>query len=155
LLKGPVITQGYHNNPAANAAGFTEDGWYRTGDVMQFGENSDLLYIVGRTKDIINHNGLKIAPAELEELLYEHPFVADAAVIGVHDQETEVPRAFVALRPGVEASQKNAEDIRGYVKQRVSDQKELRGGVTFVQSVPRLLSGKVWRAKLKEMVASQ
>ncbi|KAG9665216.1 acetyl-CoA synthetase-like protein, partial [Aureobasidium melanogenum] len=155
LLKGPLVTQGYHNNPEVNANSFTKGGWYRTGDVMQFGENSDLLYVFGRTKDIINHNGLKIAPAELEELLYEHPFVADAAVIGVHDQETEVPRAFVALRPGVEASQKNAEDIQGYVKKRVSDQKQLRGGVTFVQSVPRLLSGKVWRAKLKEMVASQ
>lgn len=50
LLKGPVITQGYHNNPEANAAGFTKDGWYRTGDLMQFGEDSDLLYVVGRTK---------------------------------------------------------------------------------------------------------
>lgn len=50
LLKGPVITQGYHNNPEANATGFTEDGWYRTGDVMQFGRNNDLLYVVGRTK---------------------------------------------------------------------------------------------------------
>ncbi|KAH0378946.1 acetyl-CoA synthetase-like protein, partial [Aureobasidium melanogenum] len=155
LLKGPLVTRGYHSNPEANATGFTKDGWYRTGDVMQFGQNSDLLYIVGRTKDIINHNGLKIAPAELEEVLCEHPFIADAAVIGIQDQETEVPRAFIALRPGVEASQKTAEDIRGYLKQRVSDRKQLRGGVVFVESVPRLLSGKVWRAKLKEMVVSQ
>ncbi|KAH0150745.1 acetyl-CoA synthetase-like protein, partial [Aureobasidium melanogenum] len=95
LLKGPLVTRGYHNNPEANATGFTKDGWYRTGDVMQFGENSDLLYVVGRTKDIINHNGLKIAPAELEEVLCEHPFIADAAVVGIQDQETEVPRAFV------------------------------------------------------------
>jgi acyl-coenzyme A synthetase/AMP-(fatty) acid ligase len=87
--------------------------------------------------------------------LCEHPFIADAAVIGIQDQETEVPRAFIALRPGVEASQKTAEDIRGYLKQRVSDRKQLRGGVVFVESVPRLLSGKVWRAKLKEMVVSQ
>lgn len=50
LLKGPLITQGYHNNPEANAIGFTNDGWYRTGDVMQFRENTDLLYVVGRTK---------------------------------------------------------------------------------------------------------
>ncbi|KAG9966462.1 acetyl-CoA synthetase-like protein, partial [Aureobasidium melanogenum] len=155
LLKGPLITQGYHNNPEANATGFTRDGWYRTGDVMQFGKNSDLLYVVGRTKDIINHNGLKIAPAELEELLCEHPSVADAAVVGNLHQETEVPRAFIALCPGVEASQKTAEDIQGYVKQRVSDHKQLRGGVVFIESVPRLLSGKVWRAKLKEMVVSQ
>lgn len=86
--------------------------------------------------------------------MLEHPSIADAAVIGIQDQETEVPRAFIALRPGVEASQKTAEDIQSYVKQRVSDRKQLRGGVAFVESVPRLLSGKVWRAKLKEMIAS-
>lgn len=50
LLKGLVISQGYHNNPGANAAGFTKDGWYRTGDVMQFEQNGELLYVVGRTK---------------------------------------------------------------------------------------------------------
>jgi acyl-CoA synthetase (AMP-forming)/AMP-acid ligase II len=50
LLKGPLVTEGYHHNPEANASGFTKDGWYRTGDVMQFGENSKLLYVVGRTK---------------------------------------------------------------------------------------------------------
>lgn len=50
LLKGPVVSQGYHNNSEANAIGFTQDGWYRTGDVMQFEEGGDLLYVVGRTK---------------------------------------------------------------------------------------------------------
>ena len=122
LLKGPLITKGYHMNPEANAAGFTKDGWYRTGDVMQFGKDSNLLYVVGRTKvslfpqsrfsipilssvlqEIINYNGLKVAPAELEAVLCEHSSVADAAVAGVKVHDTEVPRAFVALRPGVEA----------------------------------------------------
>jgi acyl-CoA synthetase (AMP-forming)/AMP-acid ligase II len=50
LLNGPLISKGYHHNDEANAAGFTKDCWYRTGDVTQFGENSDLLYVVGRTK---------------------------------------------------------------------------------------------------------
>jgi 4-coumarate--CoA ligase len=50
LLKGPLITKGYHHNPSANATAFTNDGWYRTGDVMQFGEDNQLLYVVGRTK---------------------------------------------------------------------------------------------------------
>ncbi|CAD0090117.1 unnamed protein product, partial [Aureobasidium vineae] len=173
LLKGPVITQGYHNNPEADASGFTQDGWYRTGDMMQLGENNELLYVVGRTKgefviptqsfetrlnelrqEIINHNGLKVAPAELEAILCEHPSVADAAVAGVVAQDTEIPRAFVALRPGADDCQKTADNIQDYVKQRVSDHKQLRGGVIFVETVPRLLSGKVWRAKLKEMVAS-
>jgi 4-coumarate--CoA ligase len=171
LLKGPLVTKGYHHNPEANAAGFTEDGWYRTGDVMQFGDSNKLLYVVGRTKvslfplnmriytkrlsqEIINYNGLKIAPAELEAVLCEHASITDAAVTGVVADDTEVPRAFVALRPGVEDRQKTAEDIQDYVKQRLSDPKQLRGGVVFVDSVPRLLSGKIWRAKLEEMVAS-
>lgn len=59
LLKGPLVTRDYHNNPEANATGFTKDGWYRTGDVMQFGENSDLLYVVGRTK--VSHCTFKVS----------------------------------------------------------------------------------------------
>ncbi|CAD0028160.1 unnamed protein product [Aureobasidium pullulans] len=99
LLKGPVISQGYHNNPEANAAGFTKDGWYRTGD------------------EIINYNGLKIAPAELEAILTEHPLVVDVAVAGVAVDDTEVPRAFIALRPEVDPTLKTAEDIKEFVKQ--------------------------------------
>lgn len=72
-------------------------------------------------------------------------------MVGIQDLGTEVPRAFVALLPGTEADQKTAEDIQDHVKQRVSDHKQLRGGVVFVKTVPRLLSGKVWRAKLKGM----
>jgi 4-coumarate--CoA ligase len=105
-------------------------------------------------QEIINHNGLKVAPAELEAVLCEHSSVADAAVIRVVAQDTEVPRAFVALHPGVEECQQTVEDIQDHVKQRLSDHKQLRGGVVFVKTVPRLLSGKVWRAKLKEMVTT-
>jgi 4-coumarate--CoA ligase len=85
--------------------------------------------------------------------LSEHPSVADAAVAGVKAQDTEVPRAFVALRSGVESCTKMAENIEDFVKQRLSDHKQLRGGVVFIETVPRLLSGKVWRAKLDEMIA--
>ena len=96
---------------------------------------------------------MKVAPAELEAVLCEHPLIADAAVAGVKVGDAEVPRAFVALRPGIENGQSTAEDIQGYVKQRLSDHKQLRGGVAFVETVPRLLSGKVWRARLEEMIA--
>jgi 4-coumarate--CoA ligase len=75
-------------------------------------------------------------------------------VTGVVAKDTEVPRAFVALRPGAEHCHETAEDIQNYIKQRLSDHKQLRGGVVFVDVVPRLLSGKVWRVKLEEMVAS-
>lgn len=173
LLKGPVISQGYHNNPEANAAGFTKDGWYRTGDVMQFEQNGELLYVVGRTKvripyssfdplglylndqnlqEIINYNGLKIAPAELEAILTEHPLVADVAVAGVAVDDTEVPRAFITLRSKVESTPKTAEDIKEFVKKHVSEHKQLSGGIVFVEKVPRLQSGKVWRRELKKLI---
>jgi 4-coumarate--CoA ligase len=97
---------------------------------------------------------LKVAPAELEAVLCEHSSVADAAVIGIVAQDTEVPRAFVALNPGIKDCQHTVEDIQEHLKQRLSDYKQLRGGVVFVESVPRLLSGKVWRAKLEEIVAN-
>jgi len=86
-------------------------------------------------------------------VLCEHPLIADAAVAGVRAHGTEVPRAFVALRPGIEKCQSAAEDIQDYVKQRLSDHKQLRGGVIFVESLPRLLSGKIWRAELEKIVA--
>ncbi|KAI5250695.1 acetyl-CoA synthetase-like protein [Aureobasidium subglaciale] len=154
LIRGPLVTQGYHKNAEADANGFTKDGWYRTGDVMQFEKGGDLLYVVGRTKEIINYNGLKIAPAELEDILCEHPSVADAAVAGIKVGETEVPRAFVALQPQTEQCQKLEDDIKNFVKLRVSEHKQLHGGIVFVETVPRLLSGKVWRKRLDEMVAS-
>ncbi|THY57296.1 acetyl-CoA synthetase-like protein [Aureobasidium pullulans] len=132
LLKGPVISQGYHNNPEANAAGFTK--------------------VAGT--EIINYNGLKIAPAELEAILTEHPLVADVAVAGVAVDDTEVPRAFVTLRPKVDPTPKTAEDIKEFVKQRISEHKQLSGGIVFVEKVPRLQSGKVWRAELGKLEAS-
>ncbi|KAH9904752.1 hypothetical protein F4778DRAFT_44358 [Xylariomycetidae sp. FL2044] len=148
LLKGPVITRGYHRNAEADALGFTPDGWFRTGDVVQI--RGDLLYVVGRRKEIINYHGAKVAPAELEAILCEHPSVADAAVLGVPGEETEVPRALVALRADAKATGKE-EELMAFVAERVSEWKRLRGGVGFVETVPRLPSGKIWRAKLKEM----
>lgn len=96
---------------------------------------------------------MKVAPAELEAVLCEHPSIADAAVAGVKAGDTEFPRAFVALRPGIENCRSMADGIQDYIKQRLSDHKQLRGGVIFVETVPRLLSGKLWRAKLEEMIA--
>lgn len=104
-------------------------------------------------QEIINHNGLKISPAELEAILAEHPLIADAAVAGVPFENTEVPRAFVSLCPKVEWSQKTVDNIKDFVKLRVSENKQLSGGIVFVEQVPRLQSGKVWRAELKKMEA--
>lgn len=144
------------------------------GDVVHV--KGDLLYVVGRTKvsdhsdplsphlgappqdfnpravqEIFKYHGLQVAPAELEALLCEHEAVADAAVVGVPGEDTEVPRALVVLRPGVQLGAVSAEDIAVWIEARVADHKRLRGGVAFVPEVPRLLSGKIARARLKEL----
>ncbi len=83
--RGPTIHLGYHNNPAANAASFTEDGWFRTGDLGRFVDNSGNVQLSGRSKEIINRGGKKFFPREVEEILYTHPDVLHAAMVGLPD----------------------------------------------------------------------
>ncbi|KAF7562894.1 hypothetical protein G7046_g1231 [Stylonectria norvegica] len=134
LLKGPIITKGYHNNPEANRTAFTSDGWLRTGDILRL--EKDLLYLVDRKKELIKYKGLQVAPAELEGVLTSHPGVADAAVIGIVRGGTEVPRAYVVLAASAEGKVTHL-DLAKYVKERVADFKQLRGGVVLLDSVPR------------------
>ncbi|PHH67353.1 hypothetical protein CDD81_119 [Ophiocordyceps australis] len=147
LLKGPTITNGYHNNPEANKASFTPDGWFCTGDILRV--DKDLVYLVDRKKELIKYKGMQVAPAELEGLIVAHPAVADVAVIGLSRQDTEVPRAYVVLAPEAKGSVSEA-DIIDYVKARVAAYKQLRGGVVFVDSVPRSPSGKILRKQMRD-----
>ncbi|KAG6008254.1 hypothetical protein E4U21_004716 [Claviceps maximensis] len=146
-LKGPLITKGYHNRPEADKASFSEDGWFKTGDVLRV-ENNEL-FIVDRKKEIIKYKGLQIAPAELEGILAAHPAVTDAAVVGALRDGNELPRAHVVLAPG-SSGRVTEEDLKEYVKARVSDHKQLRGGVVFVDAVPRSAAGKILRRRLRD-----
>lgn len=97
----------------------------------------------------INHVYTQVPPAELEAVLRTHPAVADAAVVGVADPRSgEVPKAFVVLKPNQSAS---TEDIQNFVKGKVSEYKELRGGVSFMKEIPRNASGKILRMHLKNL----
>ncbi|UPK97330.1 hypothetical protein LCI18_008265 [Fusarium solani-melongenae] len=136
LLKGPIVTQGYHNNPAASRDAFTPDGWLRTGDVMRVVH--DELFIVDRKKELIKYKGLQVAPAELETHLMGHPASG-----------TEVPRAYVVLVSQFRGKVTGV-DLAEYVKSRVSDHKRLRGGVEFVSVIPRNAAGKIIRKVLKD-----
>lgn len=92
----------------------------------------------------------QVAPAELEALLLTNPKIADAAVIGIPDLEAgELPKAYVVLKPGISASVK---EVQKFVADKVSRFKHLRGGVEFVQSIPKSPSGKILRKVLREMV---
>ncbi|KAJ7164478.1 hypothetical protein C8R46DRAFT_998215 [Mycena filopes] len=144
LVRGPTITKGYLNNPAANANGF-KDGFLVTGDVGFF--EGDRLHVVDRKKELIKYKGLQVAPAELEAVLISHPQILDAGVVGVYDAEnaTEVPRAYVvADRNAISAAV-----IQEFVKRRVAGHKRLRGGVEFVTAIPKSASGKILRKDLR------
>lgn len=99
---------------------------------------------------MIKYKGLQVAPAELEGVLTAHPSVADAAVIGTQREDTEVPIAYVALAPGAKGKISEAELV-DYVQSKVSDHKRLRGGVIFIDAIPRSPAGKILRKDLRAL----
>ncbi|PYP99713.1 MAG: long-chain acyl-CoA synthetase, partial [Acidobacteria bacterium] len=102
--KGPSVHLGYHKNPAANAELFTADGWFRTGDLGVM-EPSGNVRIVGRLKEMINRGGKKFFPREVEEILYTHPSVLHAAIVGVPDPRLGERNCLCVIpRPGTSVS---------------------------------------------------
>jgi 4-coumarate--CoA ligase len=145
-IRGPQIMAGYHNNEKATNETITSDGWLRTGDIGHYDENFEF-YITDRLKELIKVKGFQVPPAELEELLRDHPAVADAAVIGVpHPKAGEVPRAYIVKKKGVEV---NENDIKEFIKSKVAKYKRLEGGVEFIQAIPKNATGKILRRELK------
>lgn len=146
-LKGPHIMKGYLDDEVATKNTLTEDGWLKTGDIAYFDDIMDF-YITDRLKELIKVKGFQVPPAELEALLRMHPDVEEAAVIGIpHARHGEVPKAFVVVSKGKKPTE---DDIKNFVKEKVSDYKRLAGGVTFVDEIPKNPSGKILRSKLKQ-----
>ena len=103
VIRGPNVTGGYENNPAANAEGFT-DGWFRTGDQGLL-DSEGYLTITGRLKEIINRGGEKISPREVDEVLMDHPAVSQVVTFALpHDKLGEEVACVVVLRDGSHAS---------------------------------------------------
>ncbi|KAI9857818.1 MAG: hypothetical protein M1813_008069 [Trichoglossum hirsutum] len=150
-LKGPNVFKGYLNNPAGTAHALTADGYFKTGDVGHQDEHGNF-WITDRVKELIKYKGFQVAPAELEGLLVGHPKIADAAVIGVDDSEraTEVPRAYIVPTNGVPRNEKTEREIMDWLAGRVAVHKQLRGGVRWVDEVPKSVSGKILRRVLKD-----
>lgn len=132
---------GYLNNPEATREMITEDGWLKTGDIGYVGPDGDSLHLVDRKKELIKFRGYQVAPAELEDLIQGHPDIADVGVVGVKDSNgtDELPRAYCVLGPNAKDKKKEdlAKEIVSFVKSKVSSQKQLRGGVVFIDAIPK------------------
>ncbi|KAJ9590143.1 hypothetical protein L9F63_016728, partial [Diploptera punctata] len=146
-VRGPQVMLGYHNNPQATAETIDSAGWLHTGDMGYYDKDNDF-YIIDRYKELIKVKGLQVAPAELEDILRSHPGVTDAAVIGIPDERKgEVPRAYIVLKD----SKLSESEVKKFVSDKVSEHKQLAGGVEFVDAIPKNPSGKILRRKLKEL----
>ncbi|KHO00638.1 4-coumarate-CoA ligase 2 [Metarhizium album ARSEF 1941] len=156
LLKGPNVFHGYWNRPDMNKETFTEDGWYKTGDVGYACKRGHF-YITDRMKELIKYKGFQVPPAELEAKLLGREDINDVCVIGVwdNDQHTEVPRAYVVVRPDVEETDELKQDIINWLGERVGPPKRLRGGVRFTKEIPKSQSGKILRRVLKDQVKKE
>jgi long-chain acyl-CoA synthetase len=151
LVRGPQVMKGYHDRPDATDAAFTDDGYFRTGDVAR--RDDDNYYeIVDRKKHMINTAGYNVYPSEVEELLFEHPDVADAGVVGIPDERrNETVKAFVVRAPG---SDLTADEVREFCLSNLAEYKHPRE-VAFVDELPRTASGKVQKFKLVEREADE
>ncbi|WP_318213321.1 4-coumarate--CoA ligase family protein [Streptomyces sp. SCL15-6] len=146
LIRGPQVMKGYLGRPDATAAMIDRDGWLHTGDVGHV-DADGWLFVVDRVKELIKYKGFQVAPAELEALLLTHPGIADAAVVGAHDDDgNEVPHAHVVRRAPAEGPTEG--EVMMYVAERVAPYKRVRR-VTFIDAVPRAASGKILRRELR------
>jgi len=145
LVKGPNVMQGYLNNPEATNEAL-KDGWLYTGDLGKK-DKDGYVYIVGRKKDMINVRGLNVYPREIEDLLYQHPKVREAAVIGIYDyHKGEVPKGFVVLKEGERISER---ELILYLRENLASYKVPRS-IEFRQSLPKNTTGKILKRILIE-----
>jgi long-chain acyl-CoA synthetase len=143
-IRGHNVMKGYWNLPEATAAAISADGWFGTGDIGKV-DDDGFFYIVDRKKQMIIRGGLNIYPREIEEVLYEHPAVAEACVVGIpHDSLGEEVGAAVALKDGAQTA---PEELRDFVKQRVAAYKYPRR-VWLVDALPKGPTGKILRREI-------
>ncbi|MEF7616283.1 AMP-binding protein [Aquincola sp. MAHUQ-54] len=146
LVRGPDVFAGYWKEPELTAQAFTADGWLKTGDVAKVDEEG-FVYIVDRSKEMIISGGFNIYPTEIEQVLYQHPSVYEACVVGVPDDTWgEAVKAVVVLRDGQRADE--AELVR-HCKALLADFKKPRS-IDFVAELPRNPNGKLSRKLVRE-----
>ncbi len=150
LIKGYCVFEGYHNAPDKNQEAFTEDGWFRTGDLCSLDEEGRVTYH-GRIKDMLKVGGENVAAVEIEGFLSHHPAVQLAQVVAAPDSKyVEVPAAYIQLKDGMSATE---EEIINYCKGQLSSFKIPRY-VRFVEDWP-MSATKIQKIRLREQIASE
>ncbi|KAM5347390.1 hypothetical protein ACJ41O_010395 [Fusarium nematophilum] len=159
LIQGPSVMLGYLNNDKANADSFLWDEsgrWLKTGDevmMRQAASGNDHLVVVDRIKELIKVKGHQVAPAELETHLLTHPAVSDCAVVPVQDAYAgEVPKAYVVKAKEAKRRPESdvIRDIARHVEEHKAKHKWLKGGIKFVDIIPKSPSGKILRRLLRD-----
>ena len=144
LIKGPTVSPGYWNKPEDTANSF-RDGWLHTGDLVRMTEEG-VLQFVDRLKELIIVAGFNVYPTEVENVIYQHPSVMEAAVIGIPDErQGEVVKAVIKTKPGFEVTE---EEIISFCRERLSPYKVPKS-VQFVEDFPRTAAGKILKRSLK------
>jgi acyl-CoA synthetase (AMP-forming)/AMP-acid ligase II len=166
-VRGPSIVPRYYGNAKATSDCWDADGYFHTGDMAYISEKNKGWYIVDRkkvsssskklgideslirTQELIKVRGFQVAPAELEGVLFDHPEIMDAAVIGIQRSkaESELPRAYVVKRAGSKLTER---EVFNYTAERLARYKNLEGGIVFVDSIPKNASGKYLKNIMRE-----
>jgi acyl-CoA synthetase (AMP-forming)/AMP-acid ligase II len=143
---------GYHNNPKANAEAFTADGWFRTGDLGRIVDGDGNVAIVGRRKEIINRGGKKFFPREVEEILYTHPKIMHAAMVGIADARLGERNCLCVIPKSGQAV--TLDEMVAFLKGQVADYK-LPEVLVEVDELPMTATGKLRRHVLSEQIAER
>ncbi|WP_047153893.1 class I adenylate-forming enzyme family protein [Aneurinibacillus tyrosinisolvens] len=146
LIKGPMVIEGYWDNEEANRRSFV-DGFWRSGDIALI-DKDGFVYIMDRMKDMINRGGEKVFSVEVENVLYNHPGILEAAVVGVPDKlYGETVKAFVVPKEGVLVEE---EEVKRFARERIAEYK-VPATIEFISELPRNPGGKIMKSRLKEV----
>lgn len=146
IARGHCVMKGYWNNPRETRK-TVKEGWLYTGDIGKLDEDG-YVYFLDRKKEMIISGGFNIYPKELENVLYQHPGVLEASVIGVPDERLgEIPKAYIALKEGYSVTE---DEIKTFALERLANYKKIRE-VEFIKEIPKTATGKLMKRKLVEM----
>jgi acyl-CoA synthetase (AMP-forming)/AMP-acid ligase II len=148
-IQGPAVFEGYWKAPEQTAAAFTEDGWFKTGDLFQIEQGGRFLRFAGRCKDLIIRGGVNISPEEIDQLLGGHPDLAEACVFSLPDSVMGERIGLAAVpRPGTAVT---LESVTSFLKKQDLAVFKLPERLFFFESLPRNVTNKVMRSEVREL----